>query len=86
MKEGRQAIVLVPEISLAPQAIAAFTAVFGGRVAIQHSGLSLGERMDQWKKIRAGQVSIAVGTRSAIFAPFYESGPYRPRRRAGAYL
>lgn len=64
----------MPEISLTPQAIAAFTAVFGGRVAIQHSGLSLGERMDQWKKIRAGQVSIAVGTRSAIFAPFTNLG------------
>ncbi len=74
VEEGRQAIVLVPEISLTPQAIAAFTAVFGGRVAIQHSGLSLGERMDQWKKIRAGQVSIAVGTRSAIFAPFTNLG------------
>ena len=74
VEEGRQAIVLVPEISLTPQAIAAFTAVFGDKVAIQHSGLSLGERMDQWKKIRAGQVSIAVGTRSAIFAPFRNLG------------
>ena len=74
VEEGRQAIVLVPEISLTPQAIAAFTSVFGDRVAIQHSGLSLGERMDQWKKIRAGQVYIAVGTRSAIFAPFDHLG------------
>ncbi len=74
LEEGKQAIVLVPEISLTPQTIAAFTAVFGDKVAIQHSGLSLGERMDQWKKIRAGQVSIAVGTRSAIFAPFANLG------------
>lgn len=74
IEEEKQVIVLVPEISLTPQTIAAFTAVFGERVAIQHSGLSLGERMDQWKKIRAGQVSIAVGTRSAIFAPFTNLG------------
>ncbi len=74
VEEGKQTIVLVPEISLTPQAIAAFTAVFGEKVAIQHSGLSLGERMDQWKKIRAGQVCIAVGTRSAIFAPFTNLG------------
>ena len=74
VKEGRQAIVLVPEISLTPQAIENFTAYFGDQVAIMHSGLSLGERMDQWKKIRAGQVCIAVGTRSAIFAPFPNLG------------
>ncbi|MDD3193280.1 MAG: primosomal protein N' [Oscillospiraceae bacterium] len=74
VEEGKQVIVLVPEISLTPQAIADFTAFFGERVAIQHSGLSLGERMDQWKKIRAGQVCIAVGTRSAIFAPFTDLG------------
>ena len=74
IEQGKQAIVLVPEISLTPQAIAAFTAYFGDQVAIQHSGLSLGERMDQWKKIRSGQVSIAVGTRSAIFAPFSHLG------------
>lgn len=70
VQQGKQAIVLVPEISLTPQAIENFTAYFGDQVAIMHSGLSLGERMDQWKKIRSGQVSIAVGTRSAIFAPF----------------
>ena len=72
--EGKQAIVLVPEISLTPQTIEGFTARFGGRVAILHSGLSLGERLDEWKRIRAGQVDIAVGTRSAIFAPFRRLG------------
>ena len=72
--DGRQAIVLVPEISLTPQTIEGFTARFGDRVAILHSGLSLGERLDEWKRIRAGQVDIAVGTRSAVFAPFERLG------------
>lgn len=74
IEEGKEAIVLVPEISLTPQAIQAFSAYFGERVAILHSGLSLGDRLDQWKRIRTGKVSIAVGTRSAIFAPFANLG------------
>ncbi|WP_343252501.1 replication restart helicase PriA [Ligaoa zhengdingensis] len=72
--DGRQVIVLVPEISLTPQTIGAFTARFGPRVAILHSALSMGERLEQWKRIRAGEVSIAVGTRSAVFAPFENIG------------
>ena len=74
VEEGRQAIVLVPEISLTPQAIAAFTAVFGDKVAIQHSGLSLGERMDQWKKNPRRAGFHCGGGRSAIFAPFRNLG------------
>ncbi|MEG2875932.1 MAG: primosomal protein N' [Hydrogenoanaerobacterium sp.] len=71
---GRQVIVLVPEIALTPQTINTFMASFGGRVAILHSGLSMGERLDEWKRIRTGAVDIAVGTRSAVFAPFTKLG------------
>ncbi len=71
---GRQAIVLVPEISLTPQMVSRFKSRFGERVAIIHSGLSLGEKYDQWKKIRGGDADIVVGARSAIFAPFGDIG------------
>ncbi len=74
LKKGRQAIVLVPEISLTPQMTARFCDRFGGEVAIIHSGLSLGEKYDQWKKIREGRAKIAVGARSAVFAPFDNIG------------
>ncbi|RPF43485.1 replication restart DNA helicase PriA [Hydrogenoanaerobacterium saccharovorans] len=74
VEQHRQVIVLVPEISLTPQAIEVFTSRFGKRVAILHSGLSMGERLDEWKRIRTGQVDIAVGTRSAVFAPFENLG------------
>jgi len=73
-KKGRQAIVLVPEISLTPQTVARFKARFKEDVAVIHSGLSLGERYDQWKKIRSGKANIVVGARSAIFAPFRDIG------------
>ncbi|MCR4719967.1 MAG: primosomal protein N' [Firmicutes bacterium] len=73
-KKGRKAIVLVPEISLTPQTVARFKARFKEDVAVIHSGLSLGERYDQWKKIRDGKASIVVGARSAIFAPFSDIG------------
>lgn len=71
---GRQAIMLVPEISLTPQTVARFRARFSDKVAIIHSGLSLGERYDQWKKIKNGDTSIVVGARSAIFAPLKDIG------------
>ena len=71
---GRQAIMLVPEISLTPQTVARFRARFGEDVAIIHSGLSLGERYDQWKKIRNGDANIVVGARSAVFAPLKDIG------------
>lgn len=69
MAAGRTVLVLVPEIALTPAVAAAFRARFGDRVAIQHSGLSDGERHDQWQRIRRGGVAAVVGTRSAVFAP-----------------
>ncbi len=63
------ALVLVPEIALTPQLMARFSAHFGDRVAILHSGLSGGERLDEFKRVRRGLVDVVVGTRSAVFAP-----------------
>jgi primosomal protein N' (replication factor Y) len=71
---GRSALVLVPEIGLTPALAGAFRSRFGDRVAIQHSGLSDGERYDQWQKIRRGAVDVVVGTRSAVFAPLSSLG------------
>lgn len=71
---GQRALVLVPEIVLAPAIARAFRRVFGDRVAIQHSGLSDGERHDQWHRIKRGEVDIVVGTRSAVFAPIDRLG------------
>ncbi len=74
LREGRQAIVLVPEISLTPQTVQRFAARFPGRVTILHSGLSVGERYDQWRRVRAGQVDVVIGPRSALFAPLPNLG------------
>ncbi len=74
LKQGKQAIVLVPEIALTPQTTGRFRAVFGEQVAVLHSGLSEGERYDIWKQIRAGRYQVAVGPRSAVFAPFDNLG------------
>lgn len=74
LEQGRQAIVLVPEISLTPQMVDRFRGRFGDLVAVQHSRLSLGERYDQWRLIRNGDVRVVVGARSAIFAPFENLG------------
>jgi primosomal protein N' (replication factor Y) (superfamily II helicase) len=71
---GRTVLVLAPEIGLTPALAGAFRQRFGERVAIQHSGLSDGERHDQWQKIRRGTVSVVVGTRSAVFAPLESLG------------
>ncbi len=71
---GRQAIMLVPEISLTPQMVERFVGRFGERVAVMHSGLSLGERYDQWSRMKSGEVSVVVGARSAVFAPFDNIG------------
>ncbi len=73
-KEGKSAIVLVPEISLTPQAVDRFRAVFGDQVAVLHSGLSDGERLDAWRALRRGEKRIAVGARSAVFAPLNDLG------------
>lgn len=74
LDQGKQAIVLVPEISLTPQTIARFEGRFGPQVAILHSRLSTAERYEEWEKIQSGEVSIAIGARSAIFAPFSDLG------------
>lgn len=66
---GQQAIVLVPEIALTPQTLNRFAARFGERVSVLHSGLSLGERFDQWWKTYHGEVDVVIGARSAVFAP-----------------
>ncbi|MCC6318794.1 MAG: primosomal protein N' [Gemmatimonadaceae bacterium] len=66
---GSSAIVLVPEIALTPQTVARFRAVFGDQVAVLHSALSDGERLDAWRALHRGERRIAVGARSAIFAP-----------------
>ncbi|MBR4868180.1 MAG: primosomal protein N' [Clostridia bacterium] len=63
-------IVMVPEISLTPQAVAIFKRRYGKGVAIFHSRLSLGERLDEWKRVKTGLAQIVIGTRSAVFAPF----------------
>ncbi len=71
---GKQAIVLVPEISLTPQIMERFISRFGKRVSVTHSRLSLGERLDQWRKARDGEISIIIGPRSALFMPFSNLG------------
>ena len=72
--KGRQAIVLVPEISLTPQMIEHFKGRFDDRVAVLHSRLAAGERYDEWRRVKDGRVSIVVGARSAVFAPFADPG------------
>ncbi|MCL2884774.1 MAG: primosomal protein N', partial [Oscillospiraceae bacterium] len=74
LDDGRQAIVLVPEIALTPQMVALFTRRFGSLVAVLHSGLSIGERVDEFKRLQSGRARIAVGTRSAVFAPLDNIG------------
>jgi primosomal protein N' (replication factor Y) len=73
-RRGRGVLLLVPEIALTPAAAVIFRRAFGDRVAIQHSGLSDGERHDQWQRIRRGDVDVVVGTRSAVFAPVRSLG------------
>ncbi len=72
--DGKDVIVMVPEIALTPQMIAIFKAHFGDKVAVFHSALSLGERLDEYKRVSRGLAKIAIGTRSAIFAPFRNLG------------
>ena len=69
LEAGGKAIMLVPEISLTPQAVDRFRARFGDRIAVLHSHLSPGERFDEWRRIRLGQVDVVIGARSAVFAP-----------------
>lgn len=72
--EGKSAIMLVPEISLTPQMLNQLRSTFGDSVAILHSGLSAGERFDEWWRLRSGEAKVAVGARSAIFAPLSDLG------------
>jgi primosomal protein N' (replication factor Y) len=74
LERGRGAIVLVPEIGLAPQAVARFRARLGDRIAILHSALSPGERYDEWGRLRSGEARVCVGPRSAVFAPVHDLG------------
>lgn len=74
LKAGKTAIFLVPEISLTPQMLKQLRSRFGGDAAILHSGLSAGERFDEWSRLRAGEAKIAIGARSAVFAPIENVG------------
>lgn len=74
IKDNKGVIVMVPEIALTSQLINLFIGRYGQNVAVFHSGLSVGERLDQWKRVRNGSAKIAVGTRSAVFAPFDDIG------------
>src|SRR5690606_24350871 len=71
---GRGAILLVPEIALTPQTVARVRGAFGDQVAVLHSGLSDGERADAWRSLRRGDRTVAVGARSAVFAPIENLG------------
>ena len=74
VKSGKTALMLVPEISLTPQTVANFQAMFGKTVAVLHSGLSVGQRADEYKRIRNKEAQIVIGTRSAVFAPLTNIG------------
>ncbi|TDM03972.1 primosomal protein N' [Macrococcus carouselicus] len=74
LDNGQTALMLVPEIALTPQMVERFKARFGDRVAVMHSGLSMGERYDEWRKIRKGEARVCVGARSSVFAPFENLG------------
>ena len=69
LAQGKSAMLLVPEIALTPQLLGLLAAYFGEKTAVLHSSLSAGERYDQWKRVRSGEASVVIGTRSAVFAP-----------------
>lgn len=74
VKSGRNALLLIPEIGLTPQILKRFRSLFGENVAVIHSGLSLGQRLDEYKRIKRGEANIVIGTRSAVFAPLENIG------------
>ena len=74
VEHGDGVIVMVPEISLTPQMLSIFYERYGSEVAVFHSALSMGERLDEWKRVKKGEAHIALGTRSAVFAPFEKLG------------
>ncbi len=79
LRKGRQAIVMVPEISLTPQTIRRFLGRFPGQVGVVHSRLSAGERFDTWRRARAGLLPVIIGARSALFSPLPALGLDRRR-------
>ena len=74
LQRSRQTLVLVPEIALTPQLVGRFRARFGERIAVLHSGLTPNDRLREWRRIRAGEADVAIGARSALFAPFKNLG------------
>lgn len=74
VNDGKGVIVMVPEIALTPQTLAKFKSLFGEKVAVFHSAMSQGTRMDEWRRVKSGKATIAVGTRSAVFAPVQNLG------------
>ncbi|MGC9469330.1 MAG: replication restart helicase PriA [Anaerolineae bacterium] len=74
IERGQQALILVPEISLTPQTVHRFAIRFPGRVGLWHSHMSRGEQYDTWRRVRSGEISVVVGARSALFAPFPDLG------------
>lgn len=74
VSDGKSVIVMVPEIALTPQTLSIFDLRYNGSIAVFHSALSMGERLDEWKRVKKGDVSIVIGTRSAIFAPLENIG------------
>ncbi len=74
ISDGKGVIIMVPEISLTPQTVEKFRSLFGDKVAIFHSAMSQGKRMDEWRRVKDGKATIAVGTRSAVFAPIKNLG------------
>ena len=74
LQQGKSSILLVPEIALTPQMIRIFSSYFGDSIAVLHSSLAMGERYDEWKRIRDGLARVVIGTRSAVFAPCRDLG------------
>lgn len=74
VKDNKGVIVMIPEIALTPQTLSIFYSRYGDKIAVFHSGLSLGERLDEWYRVKRGEALIAIGTRSAVFAPFDNLG------------
>lgn len=74
LRRNKASILLVPEIALTPQMLQTFSSHFGDEIAVLHSSLAIGERYDEWKRIKAGRARVVIGTRSAVFAPMRELG------------
>lgn len=74
LEDGKTAVVMVPEIALTPQLLRIFSSRYGDSIAVFHSAMSRGQRMDEWRRVKAGKVKIAIGTRSAVFAPLERIG------------